>query len=62
VSRIVKAMGTDLEPLVLKRSDLRNPPPVAVRRARPHAAGLVAAVQLDEGLERTIAWYREFLA
>ena len=46
-----------------QRGHQRNPPPVSERRTRAHACSNWAPLfTLEEGLERTIAWYREFLA
>ena len=62
VSRIVKAMGTDLEPLVLNEATCEIPrQSLCAARART-LLGWSPLFTLDEGLERTIAWYREFLA
>jgi CDP-glucose 4,6-dehydratase len=62
VNRIVKAMGMEVEPLVLNEATceiLRQ----SLCAARAHTLlGWSPLFTLDEGLERTIAWYREFLA
>ena len=54
-------MGSDLEP------DVRNEATDEIRPststpAGPGGAGLDAPFALDEGLRRTIAWYRSWLA
>ncbi len=61
VARIQEVMGTDIEP------DIRNEVTAEIRaqyldatRARTEL-GWEAAVGLDEGLRRTVAWYRSWL-
>jgi CDP-glucose 4,6-dehydratase len=62
VHRIVKAMGTELEPLILNEATCEIPrQSLCATRARS-LLGWSPLFTLDEGLERTIAWYREFLA
>ncbi len=61
VNRILKAMGSDLEPVVL--NEVSN----EIRRQFLSAARARQMLQwsplftLDQGIERTIPWYREFL-
>ena len=62
VGRIVRAMGTALEPLVLNEATCEIPrQSLCAERARK-LLGWAPLFTLDEGLERTIRWYREFLA
>lgn len=62
VERILRAMGSSLEP------DIRNQASNEIRRQYLSAAKARRELNweplfsLDEGLARTIAWYREFLA
>jgi CDP-glucose 4,6-dehydratase len=62
VNRILRAMGSSLEPLV------RNEASHEIRRQYLSAARARQMLRwsplftLDEGLERTISWYREFAA
>ena len=61
VQRILQLMGSTLEPDVRNEAsnEIRHQY-LSARRARTDAR-LGAAVHLEQGLERTIAWYREFL-
>ncbi len=62
VNRILRAMGSDLEPDVRNeaRNEIRHQYLSAERaRGMLHWSPLFT---LEEGLERTIRWYREFLA
>jgi len=62
VNRILRSMGSDLEP------DVRNQASNEIRHQYLSAARARQELKwhplftLEEGLERTIAWYREFLA
>src|SRR5262249_49032647 len=62
VRRILKSMGSDLEPVVLNEASNE------IRRQFLSAARARKMLQwsplftLEEGIERTIPWYREFLA
>jgi len=62
VKKILKAMGSDLEPLVLNEASNE------IRRQCLSAARARQVLKwsplytLEEGLQRTISWYREFLA
>ena len=61
VNRILKAMGSDLEPVVLNETSNE------IRRQFLNAARARQLLRwapmftLDQGIERTIPWYREFL-
>jgi CDP-glucose 4,6-dehydratase len=60
-ARILRAMGSDLQPVVL--AEARNEIPqqsLSAAKAR-RRLGWAPAFDLDQGLARTIAWYREFL-
>ncbi len=62
VNRILKAMGSELEPRVLNEAsnEIRRQSLSAARaRTKLNWSPLFT---LEQGLERTIAWYREFLA
>ena len=62
VRRIVSAMGTDVEPRVLNEATCEIPCQcLSARRART-LLGWSPLFTLEEGIERTISWYREFLA
>jgi CDP-glucose 4,6-dehydratase len=62
VRRILRAMDSDLKPVVLNESsnEIRRQC-LSAARAR-QMLGWSPMFDLDEGLERTIAWYREFFA
>ena len=61
VNRVLRAMGSDVEPLVLNHAsnEIRRQSLDASRARR--MLGWKPLFTLDEGIERTIAWYREFL-
>jgi len=61
VNRVLLAMGSDVEPLVLNHAsnEIRRQSLDASRARR--MLGWKPLFTLDEGIERTIAWYREFL-
>ena len=61
VNRVLQAMGSDVEPLVLNHAsnEIRRQSLDASRARR--MLGWKPLFTLDEGIERTIAWYREFL-
>jgi len=62
VKRIMSAMGADVEPEVLNQAACEIPrQSLSAARART-VLGWLPLFTLEEGLERTIAWYREFLA
>jgi CDP-glucose 4,6-dehydratase len=61
VERILRVMGSDLEPVVLNEAsnEIRKQCLSASKaRTMLHWSPLF---ELDQGLDRTIAWYREFL-
>jgi CDP-glucose 4,6-dehydratase len=60
--RILKRMGSDLQPLILNEAsnEIRKQS-LNADKARGRL-GWHPLFSLDEGLDRTIAWYREFLA
>jgi len=60
--RILKRMGSDLQPLILNEAsnEIRKQS-LNADKARGQL-GWQPLFSLDEGLDRTIAWYREFLA
>jgi CDP-glucose 4,6-dehydratase len=62
VDRILKTMGSDLEPEVLNEAsnEIRHQY-LSAEKARK-VLGWKPAFTLDSGLERTIAWYRSFVA
>ena len=60
--RILQRDGLATSSPMCERGVERNPPPVPERRRAPAPMlGWAPLFTLDEGLERTIAWYREFL-
>ena len=62
VNRILRVMGSDLEPDIRYEAgnEIRHQY-LSAERAR-RMLGWAPLFSLDEGLDRTIAWYREFLA
>ncbi len=62
VRKILRLMGSDLEPVVLNEAtnEIRHQFLTAEKARR--ILGWTPFVTLDEGLSRTIAWYKEFLA
>lgn len=61
VNRVLRAMDSDVQPLVLNQAsnEIRRQS-LDASRAR-HMLGWKPLFTLDEGIERTIAWYRKFL-
>jgi CDP-glucose 4,6-dehydratase len=61
VDRLLKLMGSDLEPVVLNEATNEIPRQYLDSEKARRALGWRPAFGLDEGLRRTIAWYRKHL-
>jgi len=61
VDRILKLMGSDLEPVVLNEATGEIPRQYLDSTKARRILGWRPAFDLDEGLRRTIAWYRKHL-
>ena len=61
VDRILKLMGSDLEPVVLNEATSEIPRQYLDSAKARRVLGWRPAFDLDEGLRRTIAWYRKHL-
>jgi len=60
VNRIIKAMGSDTEPLILCEASNEIKHQYLSAKKAHDILGWQAGYSLDEGLARTIAWYRAF--
>ncbi|HEY5157626.1 MAG TPA: GDP-mannose 4,6-dehydratase [Anaerolineales bacterium] len=62
VQRILKRMGSDLQPVILNEASNEIRKQTLNADKAHQKLGWRPLFSLDEGLDRTIAWYREFLA
>lgn len=61
IDRILRLMGSDLEPLVLNEATSEIPEQYADATKAIEVLGWQPVFGLDEGLKRTIAWYQQHL-
>lgn len=61
VRKILKLMGSDLEPVVLNKATNEIQHQFLTAEKARRILGWTPFFTLDEGLNRTIAWYKEFL-